>query len=294
MEGNRIALDRLIDRALSEDIGTGDITTNCLIPVDQRSQAYIIAKAEGIVAGLEVAGRVFARLDPTVAFTARVADGTPVARGTVLAVMAGPTRAILTGERVALNFLQRLSGIATAAGKAVEAARAANPRAIVVDTRKTTPGLRALEKYAVLCGGARNHRFGLYDAVLIKDNHIAAVGGIGRAVKAARAAVSPFVKIEVEVQTLAQIDEALAAGAEVIMLDNMDLDGMRSAVARIAGRAVVEASGGITLERLGEVAGTGVDLISMGSLTHSAKALDISLEIGPEPAAGGPGRGGRR
>lgn len=287
MKLDPIMVDGLIDMALAEDIGTGDITTESLIPDDRRSEAYLIAKGDGIIAGLDVAGRVFARLDPRVAFTPRVGDGDRVGKGIVLAVLEGSTRAILSGERVALNILQRLSGIATMAGKAVSLARAANPGVTVVDTRKTTPGLRAMEKYAVRCGGARNHRFGLYDAALIKDNHIAAAGGVGPAVRAVKAAVSPFIKVEVEVQTLGQLDEALAAGAEVIMLDNMDLGQMRQAVARVGGRAVVEASGGITLDQLAEVAATGVDLISMGSLTHSVRAMDISLEIGPEPRKGG-------
>ncbi|HEY3314853.1 MAG TPA: carboxylating nicotinate-nucleotide diphosphorylase [Bacillota bacterium] len=288
MKLDPIALDRLIELALAEDIGTGDVTTEALIPEDHRVWAYFLAKGDGVIAGLDLAGRVFARLDPTVVFHGRVADGDRVVKGTILAVLEGSTRAILSGERVALNLLQRLSGIATMARKATEVARAANPKVCVVDTRKTTPGLRSLEKYAVRCGGAKNHRFGLYDAALIKDNHIVAAGGVGPAVKAVKTAVSPFTKVEVEVQNLAQVEQALAAGAEVIMLDNMSLEEMRGAVTRIGGRATVEASGGINLDGLAEVAATGVDLISMGALTHSVKAMDISLEIGPEPGRPGP------
>lgn len=286
MDIDPIALDRLIDLALAEDVGTGDITTNSIVPPGQRSQAHFLAKSEGVIAGLDVAARVFTRLDPSARFEARVRDGDLVATGAVVATVDGAIRAVLSGERVALNFLQRLSGIATAARQAVQAATAANPKVLVVDTRKTVPGLRALDKYAVRCGGAGNHRFGLYDAALIKDNHIAVAGGIAAAVRAVKRTASPFVKVEVEVQTLDQVDEALAAGVDVIMLDNMAPDEMRRAVARIGGRILVEASGGITLERLGQVAATGVDLISMGSLTHSVKAMDISLEIGELSRAG--------
>ncbi len=267
-------------------MGTGDITTNSIVPAGDRSPAYFLAKSDGVIAGLGVAARVFARLDPSTRLEPRVADGSRVNAGDIVATVSGTTRAILTGERTALNLLQRMSGIATAAGKAVRAATATNPKVLVVDTRKTVPGLRVLDKYAVRCGGAANHRFGLYDAALIKDNHIVAAGGIAAAVRAVRKSVSPFVKVEVEAQTVAEVDEALAAGVDVIMLDNMSLDEMRRAVARIGGRVLVEASGGVTLERLGEVAGTGVDLISMGSLTHSVKAMDISLEIGEPPATG--------
>ncbi|MHB0884424.1 MAG: carboxylating nicotinate-nucleotide diphosphorylase [Bacillota bacterium] len=286
MDIDLIALDRLIDLALAEDVGTGDITTDSIVPAGDRSRAYFLAKSDGVIAGLGVAERVFARLDPSARFEPRVTDGGRVSAGDIVASVFGTTRAILTGERTALNLLQRMSGIATAAGKAVRAATAANPKVLVVDTRKTAPGLRVLDKYAVRCGGAANHRFGLYDAALIKDNHIAAAGGIAAAVRAVRKSISPFVKVEVEAETLAQVDEALTAGVDVIMLDNMAPDEMRRAVARIGGRALVEASGGVTLERLGEVAGTGVDLISMGSLTHSVKAMDISLEIGEPPETG--------
>ncbi len=277
-------LKRLVDLALEEDIGSGDITTDSVVPPGHRSEAYLVAKTGGVIAGLDLAALVLRTLDPDLAFTALVADGEEVARGAILATLSGSTRAILSGERVALNFLQRLSGIATATRRAVEAASRSSPRVAIVDTRKTTPGLRALEKYAVRCGGGRNHRFGLYDAILLKDNHIAVAGGIKPALEAARRAASPLVKIEVEVETIAQVEEALEAGAQLIMLDNMDEEQMREAVTRIGGRALIEASGGVTPERLGRIAATGVDLISMGALTHSVRAVDISLEIGRPPS----------
>ena len=285
MDVDPLTIDRLIDLALAEDVGTGDVTTNGIVPAGRLTEAYLLAKAEGVIAGLDVAARVFCRLDSETRLSARVSDGDLVLPGTVLATISGLARAVLSGERVALNFLQRMSGIATAARQAVRTATSVNPKVLVVDTRKTIPGLRALDKYAVRCGGAANHRFGLYDAALIKDNHIALAGGIGAAVRAVRRIASPFIKVEVEVQTMAQVDEALAAGVDVIMLDNMGIEDMRRAVARIGGRALVEASGGITLDNLAQIVATGVDLVSMGSLTHSVKAMDISLEIGEPPAA---------
>ena len=278
MDGALVAgLDRLIDMALREDLGPGDITTESVVPETLWARAEFIAKEEGVVAGLPVAGRVFKRLDPETEFRAEVAEGSAVKAGAVLAVVAGRARTILTGERVALNFVRHLSGIATRTRRLVAAVEGL--RAVVLDTRKTTPGLRALEKYAVRAGGGRNHRFGLFDGILIKDNHIRAAGGIREAVARARARAPHTLKVEVEVQSLDEVEEAVAAGADIIMLDNMPVAAMREAVRRIGGRALVEASGGITEENVREVAATGVDFISAGALTHSARALDISLEI---------------
>jgi nicotinate-nucleotide pyrophosphorylase (carboxylating) len=278
LDGELVAgLDRLIDMALREDLGPGDITTESVVPETLWARAEFIAKEEGVVAGLPVAGRVFRRLDPETEFWAEVAEGSAVKAGAVLAVVAGRARTILTGERVALNFVRHLSGIATRTRRLVAAVEGL--RAVVLDTRKTTPGLRALEKYAVRAGGGRNHRFGLFDGILIKDNHIRAAGGIREAVARARARAPHTLKVEVEVQSLNEVEEALAAGADIIMLDNMPVAAMREAVRRIGGRALVEASGGITEENVREVAATGVDFISAGTLTHSARALDISLEI---------------
>lgn len=278
MDGALVAgLDRLIDMALREDLGPGDITTESVVPETLWARAEFIAKEEGVVAGLPVAGQVFKQLDPETEFRAEVTEGSAVKAGAVLAVVAGRARTILAGERVALNFVRHLSGIATRTRRLVAAVEGLH--AVVLDTRKTTPGLRALEKYAVRAGGGRNHRFGLFDGILIKDNHIRAAGGIREAVARARARAPHTLKVEVEVQSLDEVEEALAAGADIIMLDNMPVAAMREAVRRIGGRAVVEASGGITEENVREVAATGVDFISAGALTHSARALDISLEI---------------
>lgn len=277
MNINPLELEALIDRSLSEDIGAGDITTNSIVTPEAITTGYIVAKEEGVIAGLFVAEAVFKRLDPGADFQARVSDGERVSRGDILAVVNGKARAILTGERVALNFLQRMSGIATATARLAEQLKGAGAQ--VVDTRKTTPGLRLLEKYSVRAGGGHNHRFGLYDAVLIKDNHIKVAGGITAAVAAARRESPHTARIEVEAEDLAGVKEALAARADIIMLDNMDLSAIREAVALIDGRALVEASGGISEENIREVAGTGVDLISVGALTHSVKSLDISLDI---------------
>lgn len=277
MELNRIELNRLIERCLREDIGTGDLTTNSIVPPDAVSGGYILAKEDGVVAGLPVAEGVFLRLDPFVEFRALARDGDRIKSGQVLAELTGRARAILTGERLALNFLQRLSGIATRTARLVELI--AGEKARLVDTRKTTPGLRMLEKYAVRVGGGYNHRFGLYDAVLIKDNHIKAAGGIRAAVEAARRGAPHTARIEVEVEDLAGVEEALEAGADIIMLDNMDPAAMKEAVALINGRALVEASGRISEENIRAVAAAGVDLISAGALTHSVKSLDISLEL---------------
>ncbi len=273
---NRIWLDEIVRTALEEDIGPGDLTVEAVVDPGTRAQARIYAKAEGVIAGTQVAARAFQLLDPEVHFQS-VPDGTEVAPGDIVADISGEAAAILSAERVALNFLQRLSGIATETARAAKAAAPYGAR--IVDTRKTTPGLRALEKAAVRAGGGGNHRLGLYDAVLLKENHIALAGGIGPAVARAKERVGHMVKIEVEVESLHQVEEALAAGVDAILLDNMSLDEMRRAVEMIAGRAIVEASGGITPERVAEVASCGVDVISLGSLTHSARALDLSLLI---------------
>ena len=270
-------LDRLIDLALEEDIGPGDVTTQAVVDPELQGEAHIRAKADLVVAGLPVAARVFQKLDAKVVFAAAVDDGQEVDRGTVLARLTGPVASILTGERVALNFLQRLSGIATFTR--VMAARVAGSNAVLVDTRKTTPGWRVLEKYAVRLGGGHNHRLGLYDAVLIKNNHLTAVGGVGEAVRLAKARAHPQLKIEVEVTDLAGLEEALSAGADRILLDNMDDATLRRAVEITGGRAWLEASGGITEERLPKVAATGVNFISMGALTHSPPAVDIHLRL---------------
>jgi nicotinate-nucleotide pyrophosphorylase (carboxylating) len=270
-------LDRLIDLALEEDIGSGDVTTQALLVPELQGEAHIRAKAVLVAAGLPIAARVFQKLDAKIVFSAAVDDGQEVAPGTVLARLTGPVASILTGERVALNFLQRLSGVATFTR--AMAARVAGSNAVLVDTRKTTPGWRVLEKYAVRLGGGRNHRMGLYDAVLIKNNHLTAVGGIGEAVRLAKARVHPRFKIEVEVTDLEGLEEALNAGADRILLDNMDDATLRRAVEITGGRAWLEASGGITEDRLPKVAATGVNFISMGALTHSAPAVDIHLRL---------------
>ncbi len=270
-------LDRLIDLALEEDLGPGDVTTQALIPPELLGEAHIRAKQPLVVAGLPVAARVFQKLDGVIQFEAQTADGTEVAKGTVLARLTGPVAAILTGERVALNFLQHLSGIATFTRSMV--AQLEGSSATLVDTRKTTPGWRALEKYAVRLGGGRNHRFGLYDGVLIKNNHLTAVGGIPQAVRQAKAMAHSLLKIEVEVTDLKELEEALDAGADRILLDNMDDATLRRAVEITRGRACLEASGSMTRERLPQVAATGVNFISMGALTHSAPAADIHLRL---------------
>lgn len=265
----------IVDRALLEDIGRGDLSAEATVPPDRMGKARLVAKAAGRIAGLDVASYAFRRIDPQLEIECVVQDGADVKPGDDVMHIRGAARSILSAERVALNFLQRLSGIATATAAAVRATQ--GTRAIIVDTRKTTPGLRVLEKYAVRVGGGRNHRFGLDDAVMIKENHITAAGGIAQAVRAARAYLGHMHKIEVEVETLEQVDEALAAGADAILLDNMDLEAMGQAVHRIAGKAIVEASGGIRPETVADVARTGVDVISLGWITHSAPALDLSL-----------------
>ena len=274
---NHLGLDSFLLEALREDIGTGDITTECCVPETAQSRAVLRCKESGVVCGLDVAKRVFALLDKDVQFTATVAEGTPVAVGDIVATISGPSRSILTGERVALNLLQHMSGVATRTAALVEKVRGTG--AVIVDTRKTTPGMRVLEKYAVRMGGGTNHRFNLADGVLIKDNHIVAAGGIANAVDSARKAVPHTLKIEVETTNFDEIRQALDAGADIIMLDNMSCEDMKQAVALIAGRAKVEASGNMGSRDVAQVAQTGVDLISVGALTHSVEALDISLQF---------------
>jgi nicotinate-nucleotide pyrophosphorylase (carboxylating) len=273
----------LLRLALAEDLGrAGDLTTEATVPSEATASALLVARRGGSIAGLPMAERVFALLDPAVRFESLVADGDVVTAATTLARVSGPARAILTGERTALNLLGHLSGVATATRALVHAV--AGTHAAIVCTRKTTPGLRALEKYAVRCGGGANHRFGLDDAVLIKDNHLIAAGGVEPAIERARAAAGHLVKIECEVQTQTQLEEALAARADVILLDNMTPAELAEAVRRIRGRAIAEASGGITLETVRAVAESGVDLISVGWITHSAPTLDVALDF-EEPAA---------
>jgi nicotinate-nucleotide pyrophosphorylase (carboxylating) len=270
-------IDRLIDLALEEDLGAGDVTTQALVPDDLQGEAHIRAKEKLVVAGLPVAARVFQKLAPEVTFTPQALDGQEVEAGTVLALLSGPVAPILTGERVAVNFLQHLSGIATLTKKMAEAV-AFLPVALV-DTRKTTPGWRLLEKYAVRLGGGRNHRGGLYDGVLIKNNHLTATGSITEAVRRARKSAPHTLKIEVEVTTLEELQEALNIGADVVMLDNMSEADMAKAADLTLGRALLEASGSMTLERLPQVAATRVNFISVGALTHSAPAVDIHLRL---------------
>ncbi|MCL6637439.1 MAG: carboxylating nicotinate-nucleotide diphosphorylase [Alicyclobacillus sp.] len=269
--------DDLIRMALLEDIGRGDLTSEAVIPAGARAQARFLAKSEMRVAGIPVVARVLAQVDTALHCTWEVQDGEDVARGTVLGTVTGPARSLLMAERTALNFFTRLSGVASGTRRAV--AELAGTRCRLLDTRKTTPGWRLLEKYAVRLGGALNHRFGLDDMVLIKDNHIAVAGSITAAVERVRSCLSPAHKIEVEVESLAQLEEALAAGADWILLDNMDLAGIRAAVELTAGRVPLEASGNMTLERLRPVAETGIDYVSMGALTHSVRSADISLDV---------------
>ncbi len=266
-----------VERALAEDVGSGDITTLATVEEKRSCKAEIVAKAEGVIAGLELAEAIFRALDPRVKFEAAVEDGKRVAAGTVVARVEGATRAILTGERSALNFLQRMSGIATLTAQYVAAVKGTKAR--ICDTRKTAPGLRALDKYAVRAGGGWNHRAGLFDGVLIKDNHIKAAGGIAEAVARTRKAAQHLAKVEVETATQAEVQEAVEAGAEVVMLDNMGAAEMARAVELMGGRCEIEASGGVNLETVRAAAECGVDYISVGALTHSAPALDISLEI---------------
>jgi nicotinate-nucleotide pyrophosphorylase (carboxylating) len=270
-------LDDLIRKALAEDIGAGDVTTGAALRGDETGLARAEAKAELVVAGIAVFGEVFRTLNPSLTFMPRKGDGEKAIKGEILAEISGSLASILTAERVALNLLQRMCGIATLTRRYVD--EIAGMHAKILDTRKTAPGLRILDKYAVRAGGGCNHRFALYDGVLIKDNHIAAAGGIGEAVRRVRGWVPHTLKIEVEVKNEAELEEALIAGADAILLDNMGLPEMAAAVKRVAGRIPLEASGNMTLERVREVAATGVDLISVGALTHSAAAADISLHV---------------
>ena len=268
-------VERVVLAALAEDIGAGDLTTDATVPADAVGTAELLVKEPGVVCGLRVAETAFRALDPEIRFDAFASDGDELEAPTVVARLTGSERAILTAERVALNFLGRLSGIATLTRRYVGAIEGTG--AVVLDTRKTTPGLRALEKYAVAAGGGRNHRFGLDDAVLIKDNHLRAASSIGAAVELVHAATD--LPIEVECETLAQVGEALDVGVDAILLDNMSLDELRAAVALVDARARLEASGGVTIETIRAIAETGVDEISVGALTHSARSLDVSLEL---------------
>lgn len=274
-----LVVENAVRAALEEDLGrAGDITSAATIPENRKATAKLVARKPGVIAGLACAAEAFRQLDPNVSFQARTRDGERAAARQPLAEIAGDARAILSAERVALNFMTHLSGVATLT--AAYAAKIAHTKAKIIDTRKTTPGLRALEKYAVRCGGGVNHRIGLDDAVLIKDNHIAVAGGIAPVLQAARAAVGHLVKIEIEVDTLDQFAEVLkAGGADVVMLDNMDPAVMKRAVEMNAGKLVLEASGGVSLETVAKIAESGIDVISVGALTHSAPTLDIGLDI---------------
>ena len=277
MNISNIIIDEIIINALKEDIGTGDITTNTTIPEDKTAFGRFIAVEDGIICGLDVCERVFKILDENIEFTPNKKDGESVAQGEIIAAVAGNARNVLTAERTALNILQRMSGIATQTAKAVE--QVAGTKAKIADTRKTTPGLRVLEKYAVKIGGGTNHRFNLADGILIKDNHIVAAGGIINAVERARANAPHTLKIEVECETMKNVGDAITAKADIIMLDNMSNEDMKKAVDFINGRAVTEASGNMGDKDSRAVAETGVDIISIGALTHSVRSLDISLKF---------------
>ncbi|NMA67306.1 MAG: carboxylating nicotinate-nucleotide diphosphorylase [Clostridiaceae bacterium] len=270
-------VDEIILRALKEDMPMGDITTDSIIEPDAVCSAKLIAKEPGVLAGLKVFERVFFLLDPKIQIDCYCSDGEKVETGTLIMRISGNTRAILKAERTALNILQRMSGIATETSRFVDVLKGSSSK--IVDTRKTAPGIRYLDKYAVRAGGGTNHRYCLSDGILIKDNHIKAAGSITKAVKKARAAAPHTIRIEVETETMEQVKEALEAGADIIMLDNMGLNDMKKAVDHINGRALTEASGNVTLDRVHEISKTGVDLISSGSLTHTVKAMDISLRF---------------
>ena len=271
------AIEAAIETALREDMPEGDLTSESVIRPDARSEAFFLAKEDGVLAGLDIASRVFAKIDPSVIFIERFRDGAAFRAGDKLARVKGPTIALLKGERTALNFLQHLCGVATATRRFVEAVAGTKTR--ILDTRKTTPGLRLLEKYAVKTGGGTNHRISLSDMVLIKDNHLRQVGSVAEAVRRARSKVRPGVRVEVEAASLLQVREALAAGADMVMLDNMPIETMNQAVTLAGGRVPLEASGNMTIDRVRAVAETGVDYISVGALTHSARAVDISLDF---------------
>ena len=277
MNINNIIIDELITNALKEDIGTGDITTNTTIPEDKTAAGRFIAKEDGIICGLDVCERVFKILDDNIKFTANKKDGEFIKTGEIIAAVSGNARNVLTAERTAINLLQRMSGIATQTSKVV--AQVSGTKAKIADTRKTTPSLRVLEKYAVKTGGGTNHRFNLADGILIKDNHITAAGGIINAVERARENAPHTLKIEVECETMKDVEDAIAAKVDIIMLDNMSNEDMKKAMDFINGRAVTEASGNMGDKDLRAVAETGVDIISIGALTHSARSLDISLKF---------------
>ncbi|HWK32844.1 MAG TPA: carboxylating nicotinate-nucleotide diphosphorylase [Hyphomicrobium sp.] len=271
-------VEKAVAESLSEDLGLGgDITTEATIPAGTRASAVIAARKGGTVAGVQLAKAAFKMLDPFAEFETIVGDGGKVEAGAIIARVSGDARALLTAERTALNFLGHMSGIATLTARYVEAVAGTGTR--IIDTRKTTPGLRALEKFAVRCGGGVNHRFGLFDAVLIKDNHIEAAGGIGPALKRARRHAGHMVKVEIEVTSLDELDDALKLAPDAVLLDNMSTDLLKAAVAEVAGRVITEASGGVTLKTVRAIAETGVDLISVGALTHSAPVLDIGLDF---------------
>jgi nicotinate-nucleotide pyrophosphorylase (carboxylating) len=273
-----LLIEPIVRRALEEDLGrAGDLTTDLIVPAGQLASARLVARKAGTIAGLDVAETAFRLIDPAIQFRRQTHDGAAVRADSVLAVVEGHARSILTAERVALNFLRHLSGVATATRALVNAMKGTKAR--IVCTRKTTPGLRVLEKYAVRCGGGFNHRFGLDDAVLIKDNHIAAAGSLAEAVRRARAGVAHMTKIELEVDTIEQLEQALALGVDTILLDNMSLDDLRRAVTLAKGRAVLEVSGNVTLETVRDIAETGVDYISSGAITHSAPSLDVALDF---------------
>jgi nicotinate-nucleotide pyrophosphorylase (carboxylating) len=273
-----VLIEETVARALREDLGdAGDITTAACVPQSVQAKAVIAARRAGVIAGTDVAAAAFRLVDPAILCRTERPDGARAGVGDAILRLEGKARAILTAERVALNFLGRLSGVATATAALVEAV--AGTKAKIVCTRKTTPGLRALEKYAVRCGGGVNHRFGLYDAILIKDNHIAAAGGVAAALRAAKAGADHLVKIEIEVDSLDQLDEALSEGADAVLLDNMSLDELKRAVAATRGRATLEASGNVTIATVRAIAETGVDRISSGAITHSAPALDLGLDF---------------
>ncbi len=272
----KINMDEYILHALKEDITSEDVSTNAVMPENRQGTAQLICKADGILCGLEVFVRTFALLDPSFRFETEIKDGEPVKKGELIGTLYGDIRALLSGERTALNYLQRMSGIATITNEYVK--ELAGTKTTLLDTRKTTPNMRPFEKYAVTVGGGRNHRYNLSDGVLLKDNHIGAAGSVTKAIEMAKA-YAPFVrKIEIETETLKQVQEALDAGADIIMLDNMDNETMKKAVALINGRAETECSGNVTKERLKEIAEIGVDYVSSGALTHSAPVLDISLK----------------
>jgi len=271
------SIDSIIDAALGEDMPQGDITSESIIPVDSRSRAIILAKESGILAGMDVARRVFEKIDPGVKFEKEKNDGQEFSKGERLALLQGSSISLLKGERTALNFLQRMSGIATTTGIFVQALAGTETK--ILDTRKTTPGLRELEKYAVTMGGGQNHRRNLSEMILIKDNHLKLVGSISEAVKRAKERVVPGIKVEVEATCLAEVQEAIRSGADMVMLDNMQIDKMREVVKWVKGKVPLEASGSVTLEKIKEIAALGIDFISVGSLTHSYRSVDISMEF---------------